>query len=161
MLTPSDRFLNFSRYLLSLLLFCSCEQLQRQQRYLFVIHLHEAVSREDETPRVDHVEQLRGSVRIGSPEQHAWDDSFSAMSSLALLCFRALLLQLQLAAAHSSLLVAVLRRGLHRGAEQRNEQRGSCQEPGGGCSEHIAPHAIHQAIGELTVAWLAWPGLSP
>ena len=65
MLTPSDRFLNFSRWLLSLVFFCSCEQLQRQHRYLFVIHLHEAASRTDETPRVDHVEQLRGSVRIG------------------------------------------------------------------------------------------------
>jgi len=160
MLTPSDRFLNFSRCLLSLLLFSSCEQLQRQQRYLFVIHLHEAASRTDETPRVDHVEQLRGSVRIGEPEQHAWDDSFLAVSSLALLRFRARFSQLQLASAHSSLLVAGLRRGLHRSAQQRNEQRGSCQESGGGCSDRIAPHAIDQAIGELTIAWLVWADIS-
>jgi len=88
-LTPSDQFLSFSPCLLSLLCFSSCDQLQRQHRYLFVIHLHEAASRTDETPRVDHVEQLRGSVRIGALEQHAWDDSLSAMSSLALLFFRA------------------------------------------------------------------------
>lgn len=71
--------------MLPLLFFSSCDQLQRQHRYLFVIHLHEPASRTDETPRVNHVEQLRGSVRLGTPEQHACDDSFSAVSSLALL----------------------------------------------------------------------------